>query len=88
MTIAERVREICRRLTEDVASIAPKGIGRWDRAWEIVDQPSADFMAALSAWESDPTSEPAKQGVRDTYGAVLDAWREAAAAWEREGAGR
>lgn len=78
MTIQERAREICRRLTTDVAAIMPSGIGRWDRAWEIVDAPSADFMAALSAWQSEPTSEPAKQAVRDTYAAVADAWRRAA----------
>lgn len=88
MTVSERARAICRRLTEDVASIAPKGIGRWDRAWEIVDSPSAGFMLALSAWEAEPTSESAKQAVRDSYGAVVEAWRQAADEYTREEAER
>lgn len=88
MTIEERAREICRRLTRDVADVAPKGIGRWDRAWEIVDGPSASFMLALSTWEADPTSEAAKQAVRDNYRAVVEAWRRAAEEFTREEAGR
>lgn len=88
MTIGGRAVEICRLLTEDVGRIAPDGIGRWDRAWTIVDAPTADFMAALSAWESEPKSETAKQAVRDTYRGVLDAWREAVEEYRREGVGR
>lgn len=83
MTISERATEICRRLTRDVASIAPAGIGHWDRAWEIVAEADTDFMAALTAWESDPKNEIAKQRVRDAYTAVLDAWKEATAEFNR-----
>lgn len=81
--IRERGTEICRRLTRDVASIAPAGIGHWDRAWQIVAQPDADFMAALTAWESDPTNPTAKQRVRDCYAAVLEAWRRAVTEYTR-----
>lgn len=88
MTVRERGTEICRRLARDVESIVPKGIGRWPRAWEIVAEADADFMAALTAWEADPGNEAAKQRVREAYRAVVDAWRQAVAEYEREGAGR
>lgn len=83
----ERGRELCRRLCQDVASIAPAGIGRWGRAWEIVDPPSADFMVVLFRWEQtgDDAERPA---LKAAYRAVLDAWRDAAAEYEREVAGR
>ena len=88
MTIAERATEICRRLCRDVASIAPKGIGHWSRAWEIVSEADADFMASLTAWESDPKNETAKQRVRAAYTAVLEAWKQAAAEYDRQEAER
>ena len=69
---------LCQKLSEAVAHIVPEGIGRWDRAWEIVDSSSAIFMNALSAWEIDP-SDATMQRVSDAYDAVLDAWRRAAA---------
>jgi len=91
MTAAER-REggirLCRRLAEEVAEIAPQGIGRWDRAWEIVDGPSAAFMIALTRWEA-TGSERDKPPLRTAYYAVLEAWREATAEYhQREGAER
>lgn len=69
---------LCEKLSAQVAVIAPPGIGRWDRAWEIVDGSSATFMNALSAWEIDP-SDATMQRVSDAYDHVLDAWRNAAA---------
>ena len=74
---------LCEKLTEAVAQIAPEGIGRWDRAWEIVDESSATFMNALSTWEVDP-SDVAMQRVSDAYDGVLDGWRRAAAAFVAE----
>lgn len=73
----ERGTSLCRRLAADVAKLAPEGIGRWDTAWEMVAGADATFMAALSGWEADP-SEAALDRVRNAYGAVIDAWREAA----------
>ena len=80
----EKGRILCQKLAEAVASIAPKGIGRWDHCWEVVDAPSAEFMTALSAWEIDP-SDMTMQRVSDAYDLVLESWRFAAAEFtERE----
>ena len=80
----ERGSKICRKLTQEVAALAPSGIGRWPTTWDIVAESDADFMIALSRWEADPTDE-AKERVRATYGAVLSAWQTAVAEFEREG---
>ncbi len=80
MTYDERQAKgkiLCRRLAEAVAHIAPEGIGRWDRVWEIVDGSSATFMNALSTWEID-SSDLTMQRVSDAYDGVLKAWRIAA----------
>ena len=82
--IRERGTRICDRLTEEVAAITPEGIRSWPEASEIVTSDYAEFMIALTAWESDP-SESAKAQVRVTYEAVLAAWREAAARFEEAG---
>ena len=79
----EKGRLLCQKLAEAVAHIAPREIGRWDRAWTIVDGPSATFMAALSAWEIDP-SDLTMQRVSDAYDEVTDAWRNAAAEYTTE----
>jgi hypothetical protein len=73
----ERGTKLCERLAEDVASIVPKGIGRWDRAWDIVGGPDADFVAELTAWEAEPGTA-ALERVRGSYRAVLAAWQRAA----------
>jgi len=70
----ERGTTLCRQLAEEVARIAPPGLGRWDRAWEIVGPPSADFMAALTAWEADP-SPRTKEAVSEAYVELVYAWR-------------
>lgn len=76
---------LCEKLSEAVAHIVPEGIGRWDRAWDIVDGSSATFMAALSAWEIDP-SDATMQQVSEAYDLVLEAWRFAAAEFTTDGA--
>ena len=81
----EKGRILCQKLAEAVASIAPKGIGRWDRCWEVVDAPSAEFMTALSAWEIDP-SDMTMQLVHDAYDVVMAAWRVAVAEYTTEAA--
>lgn len=60
MNVRERASAICARLARDVASIASEGVGAWPRAWEVVAGADADFMAALTGWESDPTNPAAK----------------------------
>ena len=57
MTVGDRRdcgTALCHRLAARVADIAPEGIGSWDPAWDIVGGPDAEFMLALSLWESGP----------------------------------
>ncbi len=80
MSYADRQQKgqlLCQKLAEAVAGIAPKGIGHWDRAWEIVDRPSVKFMLALTAWETNPSTDVAK-AVSRAYDDLLSAWRVAA----------
>ena len=84
MTVGDRRDSgtaLCHRLAARVADIAPEGVGRWDRAWDIVAPADVAFMIALNAWESDPT-ENTKDCVKAAYNDVLDAWRRAAAEFE------
>ena len=81
----EKGRLLCEKLAAAVASIAPEGIGRWDRCWEVVDAPSAEFMVALTSWETSPSDEAVTTASR-AYDGVLDAWRQAAAEYTTEGA--
>ena len=75
-------REVCERLVQRIAEVAPTGIGLWDEAWTIVDGPSADFMVALSSWESDPTAASMAR-VTLTYERVVAAWGAAAVQYQR-----
>lgn len=79
-----KAKILCEKLTAHVAVIAPTGIGRWN-PWKIVDGPSAEFMTALSAWETDP-SDVTIQRVSDAYDAVMAAWSVAVAEYAAEGA--
>jgi hypothetical protein len=42
---------VARWVTDRVREVAPPGLGRWPRAWELVEAPSAEFLDALAAWE-------------------------------------
>jgi len=83
----ERGLDLCRKLAEEVARIAPRGLDRWDRTLEIVGPPSADYLVALTAWEAEPGPDRV-QDVREAWHALLDAWRRAAALYRERGAHR
>jgi len=85
--LRRRGTEVCRCLNQEVERLCPRGVGHWPEAWEMVDPAAAAFWEALSAWEGDP-SEVSKKRVRRAYDEVLNAWRQAVAAWEREGASK
>lgn len=42
---------ITRRLVDTIGREAPHGIGRWPRAWEMVEEPSRIFLAETEALE-------------------------------------
>ena len=78
MTYAERQetgRQLCLKLTERIGEVAAAvPIDHWP---PIADAPSAEFMAALTAWELAP-SDSTMQRVSEAYEAVIEAWRTAA----------
>ena len=84
MTTDERVRYVCRKLTEAVHEVAPPGLGRWDRAWDIVHGPSAAFLDALADWETDDV-EATRAKVQAAAVEVVRAWRKAGQEWDAQG---
>ena len=78
MTYAERQetgRQLCLKLMERIGEVAAAvPIDHWP---PIADAPSAEFMAALTAWELAP-SDSTMQRVSEAYEAVIEAWRIAA----------
>jgi hypothetical protein len=81
---------VARRLAGRVHAVAPAGLGAWGPAWELVEDPSAEFLDALHRWETaeDPsdTAEGAlKDAVRAAGDKVVAAWQEAARRWEAAG---
>lgn len=80
----ERAVAVCRDLTAAIGELAPEGLGRWPGAWRIVRAPSEAFLDALQEYERTGGTD-AKRSVNAAYLGVLEAWRLAAAEWERAG---
>ena len=76
-----RGTKLCARIAAEVQELAPAGIGNWPECWDIVADPDAEFMLQLLRWERSG-AESDKESVRTAYAQVLDAWRNAVAAWE------
>lgn len=90
MSRQDAATAIARRVTERVARVAPRGLGRWPLAWERVEDPSTAFLDALHAWEAavDPgqeREEALRDAVRETADTLVRAWAEAARRWEAAG---
>ena len=83
MTRAEAARKLCTQLAEEVEAVAPPGIGHRPETWETVGSADAQFMIALTAWESTGTEE-ARALVRAAYTRVLEAWHEAVREFESQ----
>jgi len=79
-TRAEKATNLCRKLNQDVTEIAPPGIGHWDHAWSMTASSDTEFMLRLVDWQR-TGEEPERLALRD---ALLDAWRAATRAYERE----
>lgn len=77
----EKSRLLCERLMERIGEVAPEvPLDHWP---PIADAPSAAFVIALSNWERDPTDLTMAE-VTDAYGAVVQVWRTANAAFTAE----
>ncbi len=73
----ERGKALCVTLVKDIGKVATPGLGLWQEAWELVAEPSADFMGELLRWEQ-TGDEVLVDGVRRAYDALVSAWAEAA----------
>jgi len=71
-------RQICRRVTARINAAAPRELGRWDPAWEAVEEPSGVFLEALDAWVAQDSPE-GRERVRAAAEALVRAWEEAGA---------
>ena len=72
----ERTRKLCRILSKCVSMVASPGLGMWEPAWELVEEPSALFLDALSEFERTGDEAEMDRAKRLSL-AVRDAWREA-----------
>ena len=81
---SERAQRICRRLADAVSRDAPAGLGAWDGAWALVEEPSNRFLDALDRWERTGAEED-QYAVQEAADAVAAAWAEAARQWEAAG---
>lgn len=75
---------LCQRLHEAVSRETPAGLGYWNEAWEIVEEPSDDLLSILERWEAAGAPEDKRAAVQ-AADLVLRAWRDAARAWEAAG---
>lgn len=86
MTRHERAAELCRRLTADVRAVAPPGLGRWDRAWQLVAGATDAFLDELHAWEHDG-SRARVERIQHLYDEVVAGWGMAASEYMATGIG-
>jgi hypothetical protein len=77
-------RRLCRRLADEIARIAPSGIGLCEPAWSSVAAASDDFLDLLYDWEQ-TGDEAVYPDLRCAYLDVVAAWQ-AAVARHEEGA--
>lgn len=81
-------RDICRELCRAVSVVAPPGevLAAEDWVWEHVAPSDVSFLEALVEWETSGADE-ALTHLRESYDAVLDAWR-GVAHWHLSSRGR
>ena len=76
-------RLICRQVTARINAAVPRELGRWDPAWEVVEEPSGEFLDALDAWIAQD-SPGGRERVQAAAEALVQAWKEAAALFSSE----
>lgn len=70
---------VARRLATTIGEEMPEGIGRWPRAWEVVEAPSRALLAEMASLErgDGDRDRVVRAGVE-----VREAWQAAAREWE------
>jgi len=78
--VTDRGKEIVKKVVVRIAEVAPQGLGRWDRAWDLIEEPSNAFLDALAVWERSDTADTRRrlQSAADEF---VRAWRCAAEEW-------
>lgn len=66
---------VTRRLVTTIGEDAPAGIGRWPRAWEVVEAPSVAFLDEIEKVER---GEGSREAVVRAGVELREAWQEAA----------
>ncbi len=82
--MTERGCLICARVAKRIGEVAPRGLGHWEGAWEIVAGPSDAFLDRIHEWEADDAPET-RAALEDAVNDFVRAWRVAAALWEAAG---
>ncbi len=72
----EKARRIAQVVSERIAEVSTRGLGRADLVWESVRRPSDSFMDALALWELSGSPD-ALEAVELEAEALVAAWREA-----------
>lgn len=82
--MSDRGRRIAEKVLRRIDEVTPKGLGRWDQAWQLLEEPSDAFLDALAAWEREdvPLTREALQDAADD---LVRAWRKAGEAWKAAG---
>lgn len=83
----ERADAICQHVAAEISGMAPPGLGRWDATWRIVEDASAEFIAALVQWEHGTAGDEQRdrQRLHAASRSLLDAWGMAARAYVASG---
>lgn len=73
---------LCRQVAAAIAKVCARapGIGRWDRAWELVEGPDAHFLAALATYSSG--GERQRKLVEHLGNQAVLAWKKAVKEWQ------
>lgn len=82
--MTERGCLICARVAKRIGEVAPKGLGHWEEAWDIVAGPSDEFFDRLHEWESRDAPDT-RAALEAAVNEFVRAWRRAAQAWETAG---
>ena len=80
----ERATRLCRGLSKRVSEIASPGLGLWPDAWETVEEPSAEFLDLLDAWE-ESGDDTAKGALEFATMRLVNSWMEANRRFEEAG---
>ena len=82
--MSERGRRIAAKVIRRIGEVTPEGLGRWDQAWRLLEEPSDAFLDALSAWERED-APLTREALQDAADDLVRAWRKAGDAWRAAG---